>query len=137
MKVLLICLSLLTFSTVRTQDIDSTVTSGNNFYRTSLNDARDTLDVTFNSRFDYYTVTATAGQADTIAVYTLARDGDTWSQHGLTDLASGSAVTQAVCGTTAKEFRILDPQPKKLRFIVTDADTALITVVVQGKIGKL
>lgn len=114
---------------------DATLTmDATGYWDTTMTGVRDTFDIVpGNKRFECYTITAKATGADTLTVETLSFNESIWSQHALQDLASGSNVTSVIASTTAKEFLILDPQIRKMRFVVTDADTASISVVVQGK----
>jgi hypothetical protein len=106
------------------------------YYQDTLTATLDTMDIAFTNpeRFSDYSIQiyATSG-ADTINVYTLSKDGNFWTQVAMTDLSSGSAVTQIITSTTPKEFVLLDPQPNKIRLICADAGSASSVFVVCGK----
>ena len=114
-------------------DIDTLVSK--HVFMDTLTATIDTVDVGFDNSGDelndfIITTFATTG-ADTIDVQTLSADGLNWVKVGLTNLASGSVVTQIITSTTAVHYAPLDPYPLKLRFVVLDAGSAS-TVIVYG-----
>ena len=117
-------------------DVD-TLVSKRAVYLDTLTATKDTVDVGFRNdekelNHFYITSFATTG-ADTIQVFTLSPDGLNWVQVGLTDLASGSVVTQIITSTTKKSFIPLDPFPIKMRFICTDAGSASSVLIYGGQ----
>jgi hypothetical protein len=117
-------------------DVDTLIAKGNTF-KDTMTATKDTMDI--GLRNDEYGLNlfqisafATTG-ADTIDVYTLSPNGLTWVKVGLTDLASGSVVTQIITSTTAKTYVPLDEYPIRVRLVCTDAGSASSVVIYGGK----
>jgi hypothetical protein len=116
---------------------DSSATFNNLGYFTyTLTHTLDTLDVTLGSptfgKFNNYEITVTSTGVDTIYVQVICADGTTWAQQALQSMASGSNVTSISATTTTVTYRLLDPQPKKIRLIVPDAAASVATII-EGK----
>lgn len=124
-----------TFSQIDTQY------SNEGYVSITMTGANDTADVVPASSsgkgFQLVSIVALSSAVDTVSVYTLARDGSTWSQKGLLDLTSNTVVTTMILSTTAKEFLLLDPQSKQIRFISPSDDGSTNTIIIQGKNGAL
>ena len=122
------------------QDVDTLLLRSSYKDTLSATGAIDTVDVAIRSdelRLDFHSIVCwTPSGTDTVKVYTLALDGTTWVQVGLTDLSSGSDVTQIIITTAAKEFQILDPRPIKVRLIDPTSlggDAVDVIFIVGGK----
>jgi hypothetical protein len=130
-------LTLLFSLTLFGQDVSTTL-SYQEFYVDTMTATIDTIDITISAynqeRFNEWTVAVySLNDVDTIIVCTRSKDNTFWIQQSLTDLSSGSAVTQIITSTTPKEFLISDPQPKKIRLIIPDVTATGDYIVVSGK----
>lgn len=104
------------------------------FYADTLTATVDTVDVGFNDVWGITDVTVSiySASVDTVTASVLSYDGQIWTQTYLTDLSSGSDVTQMVVGTTPKEFLIVNPHAWIIRLMTTDAEAGAIFCI-QGK----
>jgi hypothetical protein len=129
-----IILFLVFVSPAISQDLNVTFTDAG-YYSTTLTHTVDTVIVALGSnvgRYNNYEITVTSTGVDTIYVQVICADGTTWAQQALQSMASGSNVTSISATTTTVTYRLLDPQPKKIRLIVPDAAASVATII-EGK----
>jgi hypothetical protein len=101
------------------------------FYRDTLTTSLDTMDIKFQSGFDYYTISVyTTTGTDTVNVYSKG-EGDYafYVQKALIDLTNNNLVTQIIVSTTPKEYLLQDPGTMYLRLITPDASANTVFTV--------
>jgi uncharacterized protein (DUF1800 family) len=133
-------LILFVFSFAYSQSDNASITiAGTGYVTQTLTRTIDTADVvisgTNNKRYDYISIVLSSSATDTVTVYTLAKNGTTWTQNSLTDLSTNGNVASAIMTTTAREFIVNNPQPMKIRLLLLGEDGSTVSAIVQGKYG--
>jgi hypothetical protein len=129
MKKMILFLALLITINIFGQDVNTTVNTS--FYRDTLTTTIDTVQLKFQSGFDYYTVSIyTTTGTDTVNVYSKGEGNyGLWTQKALIDLTTNSIVSQIIITTTAKEYLLQDPGTMWLRLITPDVSASAIFTV--------
>lgn len=130
---LIIWLAFLAWSNIYAQDI--TLDMGNTGYTNyTMTTTADTLDINLGgSKFvNYYTILAKSTVSDSVLVEIRVADS-LWCQQALLDLSTGSNVLFISATTTAKQYQLLDPAPKKVRFRIEATDSANVVILVERK----
>lgn len=120
----------------QSDNIDVTLTNVL-YHNFTLTTAIDTADIKFTNAYNKgYTETSLVVKSDgvdTLNVYTLSADETQWTQVGVLGLADDTVRTNIISTTTAKEYWLLDSQPKKIRIISTSNDGSTSTVIASVK----
>lgn len=129
MKKLILFLALLITINVFGQDVNTTVY--NSYYHDTLTTTIDTMQIKFQSGFDYYTISVyTTTGTDTINVYSKGEGNfGIWTQKALIDLSTNSVVPQIIITTTPKEYLLQDPSTMWLQIITPDVSASSIFTI--------
>lgn len=126
-RMVFLLIILLTFN-VFAQDVNTNIYT--TFYRDTLTTTIDTVQLKFQSGFDYFTISVYSSGTDTINVYTKGEgDYGLWTQKALIDLSTAAVVSQIIATSTVKEYLIIEPSTMHLRLITPDASANAIFTI--------
>lgn len=112
---------------------DATQIINANGWASTLSASRDTIDVYFDTQFQYLTISAlTSSGTDSINVYTKDYAG-AWVQKNLISNTEGIPYDFIPLSTTKKEYIVRDPEILALRLICPDITTGTITFAINLK----
>jgi hypothetical protein len=120
---------------------DSSITVVNkNYYKFTSTGTVDTFDIKFQGLYkngeNLITVYAKSTGVDTLNIFTRSTDDSLWVRVGVRSLFGDSVTTSIISNTMAKEYILLDPEPKEIRVVNTSDDGSTSAILISGKRGR-